>query len=201
MGLFTVGDFDSSKDFYGKITDNEIELRKRKSWLWRNDFSPHLFAKLIPSSRGTRIEGHFGHASRVRAVQILWISLAVVSGGIVFIGTVIQLATGQRHVQDDGVTWGLLFPLALITAGFLMPKLFYYTSVWHERDLIAPYKADAIGYRHRAKFFHYRLKEHLSQRHRWEGANGDSLSSQIPSHSPPSPDPSYIMTPSRSWAI
>jgi len=39
MGFFTMGDFgDGGKQFHGKIDGNAIELRKRKSWFWRNDF-------------------------------------------------------------------------------------------------------------------------------------------------------------------
>ena len=134
IGFFSFGDFDS-RDFYGKIVGNKIELRKPKSFFWRNDFAPHMFISLFPAANGTRVKGYFGVASRVSAFLLFWMSFAGIIGGIIFvnsIGTVLH----EGFAGDDDQMVGLIVPPAMLIFGFLLPRLCYYFSYWHERELM-----------------------------------------------------------------
>src|ERR1041385_6445813 len=83
MSFFAVWD-SGNKEFHGTIDENSIELRKRKSWFWKNDFAPHLFAQLHPTPSGTRIEGHFSISSKVAMFMTIWL-VAVAGFGVAFV--------------------------------------------------------------------------------------------------------------------
>ena len=128
MGFFTFGDF-GDEQFHGKIEENIVELRKRKSFFWRNDFAPHLFAELKSSTNGTRIEGYFGFASKVRWFTIIWISV-VLSIAALFL---IQLVNSD---SNDRSWTNMLAPLGMAAWGFLMPRISYFFSHFHEGELL-----------------------------------------------------------------
>lgn len=134
MGGFSFGDFDS-KDFYGKIVGNKVELRKRKSFFWRNDFAPHMFISLFPAANGTRMRGYFGVASMVSAFLLLWMSFAGIIGGIIFVNSIGTVLHGGFAGNDDQLV-GLIVPPAMLIFGFLLPRVGYYFSYWHERELM-----------------------------------------------------------------
>lgn len=136
MGFFSLGDFGGSEQFFGQINGNSIELRKRKSWFWKNDFAPHLFATLAPTASGTRIEGHFGLSTWVSRFMIFWMSFVGIVGGIVAVSSLIQLAGGHRFSKSADAMFGVIFPLIMFAGGYLLPRICYYFSYWHERELL-----------------------------------------------------------------
>jgi hypothetical protein len=125
MGLISFGDFDSNQLFYGRIIGNEIELRKRKAFFFRNEYAPRLFAKLIASPQGTRIEGYFGLDTRpAMVISIL--------GAII-----ISLFFRQSHGRQNGnALVGWFFGLLFLAQGFLMPRALYFVAFDHEQELM-----------------------------------------------------------------
>jgi hypothetical protein len=136
MGFFTIGDFGEETEFYGKIEDNRIEVRKRRLWFWRNDFAPHLFATLVPSSAGTRIDGYFGIGSRVSGFMTLWLALLGIGGAVSFVTCLNQISHGHRFARNGDAMVGVIVPPALFIFGLLLPRLGYYVSFWHQGELL-----------------------------------------------------------------
>jgi hypothetical protein len=138
MGMFRIGDWDRSVEFYGEIDGNRIELRKRRSFFSKNDFAPHLFAELIPiASGGTKVEGHFDISSWVSGFMALWMIFAAVVGGIVFVSSLIAILSGHRFGQkgNDAMV-GIIVPPALVLLGFLLPRIGYYFHFEQENELL-----------------------------------------------------------------
>src|SRR5690349_16751875 len=112
MGFFSMGDF-GDEQFHGIIDGNSIELRKRKSWFWRNDFAPHLFAELQSIPTGTRIEGHFGIDSRVSSFMNIWLIMVAIFG----CAFIIQFVKTDADHRD----WtGVVVPLGMAAWGFVL---------------------------------------------------------------------------------
>lgn len=62
---------------------------------------------------------------------------AGIIGGIVFVASVIDFALGHRFSEHGGDSViGVIIPLALLTFGYLIPRMGYYLSFWHERELM-----------------------------------------------------------------
>ena len=142
MGMFRIGDWGGGAEFYGKIEGNRIELRKRRSFFWRNDFAPHLFAELTPSGAGTKIEGHFGVSSWVSGFMIAWMIFVAIVGGIGFVAALNAILSGHRFGEkgSDAMV-GVIVPPIMLLFGFLMPRIGYYFSFWHEKELLDFVKA------------------------------------------------------------
>jgi len=136
MGFFTFGDFRGDEQFFGKIDGDRIEIRKRKSWFWRNDFAPHLYAVLSPAGSGARIVGHFGVGSRVSLFMKLWMGLLIILGGPRLVTSIIQMSNGYRFEKDGDAMVGMIVFPAMLVFGFLLPRIGYYFAFWHERELL-----------------------------------------------------------------
>lgn len=141
MGMFRVGDWGSAQ-FYGEIDDNKIELRKRRSFFFRNDFAPHLFAELIPIAGGTKIEGHFDVSSWVSGFMKVWMVFVAVVGGIVFVSCLTDILSGHRFDERGGDAMvGIIVPPAMLLFGLLLTRIGYYFSFWQENELLEFLKA------------------------------------------------------------
>jgi len=146
MGMFRIGDWGGSAEFYGKIDRNKIELRKRRSFLWKNDFAPHMFAELTPIAGGTKVEGHFDVSSWVSGFMKVWMVFIAVVGGIAFVSCLNAILSGHRFGQkgDDAMV-GIIVPPAMLLFGLLLPRIGYYFSFWHEKELLEFLKATFIA--------------------------------------------------------
>lgn len=136
MGFFNIGDFGGTEQYFGRIEGDKIELRKRKFWLWRNDFAPHLFATITGTPAGSRIEGHFSVGSRVSMFMNLWLVFVGIISGIFFVSAIAQLLRGSDVNGNDDLLMDLIWPAAMLAFGFLLPRIGYYFSYWHARELL-----------------------------------------------------------------
>jgi hypothetical protein len=136
MGFFTFGDFGGNEQYFGRIEGDRIELRKRKLWFWRNDFAPHLFATLTPSSSGTRIGGHFGVGSRILSFMKVWMVLLIIVGGPAVVTAILRVSSGHRFDKGGDAMVSVMVVPAMLAFGFLLPRISYYFSFWHEDELL-----------------------------------------------------------------
>ncbi|HEX4488253.1 MAG TPA: hypothetical protein VH088_18385 [Terriglobales bacterium] len=125
-GFIAFPDWVSGNEYYGAIDDNQIELRKRRGFFWRNDAAPHLFATLADSPRGTRIKGYFGLASRLRWARWFGLFLLVIVDGMFL----------SQGVSPRRVISSVVMALFIVVTTVVMPRAMYYLSDDHEEDLL-----------------------------------------------------------------
>ena len=118
--LFSLSGYRGDRPLLGEVGENTFRLQKRR--YSRNDFTGHFYARFEPESRGTRIEGYFDAPRWARYFMRAWLAGAVLIGTPIFVGTVMDITTGSRHMSGD-IWVGLLVPPALIVFGTVVPKL------------------------------------------------------------------------------
>jgi len=117
--LFSWSGYRGDRPLLGEVGENSFRVQKRRNS--RNDFAGHFYARFSPEPGGTRIEGYFDAPRWARYFMRVWLGFAVLTGIPIFVGTVVDMATGSHYMRGDN--WvGLLVPPALVLFGTVLPK-------------------------------------------------------------------------------
>jgi hypothetical protein len=104
----------------------EIELWIRRFW-WKNDYSPHFIGRLIPETRGCRIEGKLDTGTY--AQWGAWVG--VIASSVFAVLFVVQLVQSGR--VDPTFLWAMA---AVVVASLVAPRFLYLVSEGDESTLI-----------------------------------------------------------------
>lgn len=118
--IFSFSGYGGKNPVLGRFSDFEFRLHKRR--YWRNDFAPVLYGRLVPESRGTRVETYWGIQRWSRIFMRVWLAFVILMGLPIFVGSLRQLITGKQSVQGD-LYVGLLVPAGMLLFGMLLPKI------------------------------------------------------------------------------
>jgi len=118
--LFSLSGYKGHRPIIGKFNDREFRLQKRR--YWHNDFAPFFFGRIHCEGGGSRIEGYFGLARRVRLFMRIWLTGAAVIGAPIFVLSLLDAANGSHYMSGDP-SIGLVVPPGLIAFGMLLPKV------------------------------------------------------------------------------
>jgi len=64
-----------------------------------------------------------------------WLLLVLLMGGTAFVSAVLGLLRGQHPAAPVDPVVLIIFP-AMLAFGFLLPRIGYYFTFWHERELM-----------------------------------------------------------------
>lgn len=104
----------------GRIAGNEFRLHKRKRG--HNSFAPILFARVLAEERGSIVKGYWSVWPGIRLFMRVWLGLAVLIGGPMFVLTLLERV--RRGFTGGGDWWiGLIVPPALVLWGLVLPRL------------------------------------------------------------------------------
>jgi hypothetical protein len=118
--LFSLSGYRGNRPLLGEVGENTFRMQKRR--YSRNDFAGQFYARFAPEPGGTRIEGYFDAPRWARYFMRIWLAFAVLVGTPIFVGTVVDMATGSHYTSGD--KWvGLLVPPALVLVGTVLPKV------------------------------------------------------------------------------
>jgi hypothetical protein len=117
--LFSLSGYKGEQAVLGEIWGNSFHLQKRR--YWRNDFAPHFYGEIQSDPAGTRIEGYFDLADRVRLFMWFWLGGVVLIGGAIFVASVSDVMAGSHLVTGDAWT-GLIVPPAMLLFGIVLPR-------------------------------------------------------------------------------
>ena len=118
--IFSFSGYRGKSPVLGRFSGFEFRLHKRR--YWRNDFAPVLYGRLVPESRGTRVETYWGIQRWSRIFMRIWLAFVSLIGLPIFLASLRQLITGKQSVQGD-LYVGLLVPPGMLLFGMLLPKL------------------------------------------------------------------------------
>jgi len=97
-------------------------FRTRRKPHWRNDFAPNFYGTLHWEPGGTRIEGHFDVSRWVKNFMLVWLVLAVVIGGPIFVLSCLDIITGS-HFTTGEIWVGITGPPVMVLFGFVLPRI------------------------------------------------------------------------------
>lgn len=118
--LFSLSGYRGNRPLLGEVSENAFSVKKRR--YSRNDFCGRFYAEFGPEPGGTRIQGYFDAPPWARYFMRIWLSVAVLIGTPIFVGTVVDMATGSRYLSGDN--WvGLVVPPTLVLFGTVVPKV------------------------------------------------------------------------------
>ncbi len=107
----------SKQDFAGRVSaDGSFDVRVVHRWQ-RSAFAPHLLGRMIPSARGTRIEGRLDYGSTDNLLR--W-----------FMGLFL-IVMGAFSVANRGIGEAWVFALGVAALGWLIP---WFNYRWFRND-------------------------------------------------------------------
>jgi hypothetical protein len=118
--LLSWSGYAGSRKVLGKIDGYEIRLQKRR--YYHNDFAPYFYARLLPQTHGTRIEGRFDCSPFVKTFMRIWLILVIAGGTPIFILCLKDILTGSASVSGDRYV-GVVVPPGMVLFGLLLPRI------------------------------------------------------------------------------
>ena len=101
--------------FIHKLDGNTVRIQKRRDY--RNDFHPYLYAKVEPTSFGSKLTGRFAMSQSTRVFMLLWSGLIGLVGIIAAIRIVGEVAAGQKPKSE---LLYVLQPIGMLVFGCLL---------------------------------------------------------------------------------
>jgi hypothetical protein len=136
--LFSLSGYAGSKAVIGTVDASELRLQRRSRFRhpWEAVF---LYARLVPDESGTRIEGRFRRRRSNVIFMGLWVTSAVVVGGVLFAYAVAELVAPTGRVS--GSPWvGVAVPLI-----FWIAAAYYFWRGRRERRFLAAFVRDTVN--------------------------------------------------------
>ena len=110
--------FQGTEAFLHRFDGNTLVIQKRR--YYRNDFHQCLYARVEPTSFGSKLTGHFAMNKSTRGFMLLWFGLVGFAAIVMAISITGKIATGHRRVSE---LLYILHPIGMLVFGYLLVSI------------------------------------------------------------------------------